>query len=113
MRKPGFRFTFLFFLIAMGACKKNEPIPTADFLINNITNNSLVPCTVSFTNKSTNAFSYEWTLSGNDSVFSTDTNAILTFRENQAGSYDIKLRAFTQSRKEWASKIKTIKILKP
>jgi PKD repeat protein len=108
MKKQAFRLSFLVFLFTIGGCKKNEPIPKADFNITG-TNNFYAPCTVSFINKSENAFSYDWSFAANDSIFSTDTNAVHVF--TVSGSYDIKLRAYTQSRKEWASSVKTIKIL--
>jgi hypothetical protein len=107
MRKQGFLLTFLFFLFVLAGCKKNDPVPTASFTFNT-TVNYIAPCTVSFTNQSENAFSYEWTFSDGDSV-STDTNAVHTFL--YAGNFDVKLRAFTPSRKEWASQVKTIRIL--
>jgi len=100
---------FIVILFSFPGCKKNEPAPTADFRID-ATNNFYAPCTVSLINKSTDAFSYEWSFFPMDSVFSTDTNAVVDFVKE--GTYSIKLRAFTQSRKEWASSVKTVKILK-
>jgi len=85
--------TFLF-----TACSKNEPLPTADFTYSG--NNEIkIPCTVKFTNRSTNAFSYDWYF-GDDST-STDTNPSHNYL--YAGKFTVELRAYTESRKEWAS----------
>lgn len=90
---------------ALGGCYKNEPIPTADFTFSG-NNNFTIPCTVKFTNRSTNAFSYDWYF-GNDSI-SADTNPSHTYAK--AGKYLVELRAYTESRREWASKRKEIVI---
>ncbi len=108
MRKQSLRLTFLLSLILLGGCKKNEPIPVADFTFDSSVHLK-APCTVIFTNRSVNTFSYEWTFSDHDSV-SADTNAVHTFLE--AGTFNVKLRAFTQSRNEWASLTKTVTVLK-
>ncbi|TSA24801.1 MAG: PKD domain-containing protein [Bacteroidetes bacterium] len=92
-------------LVALAGCYKNEPIPTADFSYSG-NNEFKIPCTVKFTNRSTNAFSYDWYF-GNDST-STDTNPRYTYVK--AGKYLVELRAYTESRREWASIRKEIVI---
>ena len=84
-------------------CYKNEPIPVAGFTYSG-TNQFTIPCTVTFNNISTNAFSYLWRY-GDDST-SVLINPVHTYM--RAGKYDVYLRAYTESRKEWASVIKTI-----
>jgi PKD repeat protein len=97
---------FLIILFSAGGCYKNEPIPAADFIF--MGNNEFhAPCDVVFTNRSVNAFSYEWAF-GDDSV-STDTNPSHTYAN--AGTYYVALRAFTESRKEWSEMINEITIL--
>lgn len=95
----------LFTVTSLTGCYKNEPVPTADFTYSG--NNSFeVPCTVQFTNRSTNAFSYDWYF-GNDST-SADTNPSFTY--TLPGKYLVELRAYTESRNEWASRRKEIVI---
>ena len=86
-------------------CYKNEPVPVADFYFSG-NNDFKVPCNVKFTNRSTNAFSYDWVF-GNDST-SADTNPSHTYVK--AGTYIVELRAYTESRNEWASKRKELVI---
>ena len=101
-----FVFSFLFtFCLSLTSCYKNEPIPTADFTFSG-NNNFTIPCTVNFTNRSTNAFSYWWNF-GNDTI-STDTNPSFTY--NVAGTYTVEFRAYTESRDEWASVRKDVVI---
>lgn len=92
-----------FLLTGITGCYKNEPVPTADFSFSG-NNDFKVPCTVKFTNRSANAFSYDWYF-GNDSV-SADTNPSHTYVK--AGTYIVELRAYTESRNEWASKRKEL-----
>lgn len=105
MKKSRNTLIFLFTALIISGCYKNEPIPTADFAFSG-NNNFDVPCTVKFTNQSTQAFSYDWYF-GNDSI-SSDTNPSHTYVT--PGKYLVELRAYTESRNEWASKRKEITI---
>jgi len=96
---------FLFFVILQTGCYENEPIPTADFTYSG-NNDFKVPCEVRFTNWSTNAFSYNWQF-GDDST-SADTNPTHTYLK--AGKFLVELRAYTESRNEWASRRQEIMI---
>lgn len=98
-------FLFLFTVMALGGCYKNEPIPSADFTYSG-NNEFKVPCTVKFTNRSNNAFSYDWYF-GDDST-STDTNPSHIYVT--PGKFLVELRSYTESRNEWASKRKEILI---
>ncbi|MBE0648065.1 MAG: PKD domain-containing protein [Bacteroidales bacterium] len=95
----------LFTALALSGCYKNEPIPTANFTYSG-NNDFKIPCTVKFTNRSTNAFSYDWYF-GNDST-SSDTNPSYTYVV--PGKYLVELRAYTESRNEWASRRQEIVI---
>lgn len=95
----------LVFFWGMSACYKNEPLPMADFSYAG-NNQFMVPCTVMFTNLSVNSFSWEWRF-GDDSIADTK-NA--THIYTRPGKYTVYLRAYTESRKEWASKIRDIVI---
>lgn len=106
IKKPLFWSAVLVFSLLLGSCEENEPVPVAAFSFTG-SNNFKAPCTVFIVNESENAFSYEWIFSDSDSVF-TDTNPVHTFLK--AGNYDIRLRAYTQSRNEWASKSQTVKV---
>lgn len=102
-----FRNTFLllFAAAALSGCYKNEPIPTADFTYSG-NNDFKIPCTVQFTNRSTNAFSYDWYF--NYDSISADTNPTYTYLK--PGKFVVELRAYTESRREWASQRKEIVI---
>jgi microbial collagenase len=79
-------------------CYKNEPVPAAAFSY--IADTAFtVPCNVQFINQSTNAFSWHWSF-GDDST-SADTNPLHIYMK--AGIFPVELRAYTESRKEWAS----------
>jgi PKD repeat protein len=65
------------------------PIPVADFLFSG--NNSPAPCTVSFTNSSTNATTYDWNFG--DGGTSTEANPQYTFAAG--GVYNIQLTAIS------------------
>jgi len=90
-------FVFCLVMIASG-CYENEPVPTAAFTFSG-DNEFKAPCNVKFTNQSTNAFSYTWYF-GDDST-SADTNP--AHRYVAVRKYLVELRAYTQSRREWAS----------
>lgn len=98
-------FLLLFILFASSACKKNEPIPTAEFSYQG-DNNFRIPCNVIFTNLSTNAFSYEWDFGDN----STSTNKDPSHTYLKPGNYTVFLKAYTESRYQWASKSQVISI---
>jgi PKD repeat protein len=98
-----YRHTFLFsilLLVILPSCFKNEPFPTADFTFAG-NNDFKVPCTVMFTNQSVNGYSWEWRF-GDDST-STMKDPIHLY--TKPGKYDVYLRAYTESRNEWASVI--------
>jgi PKD repeat protein len=95
----------LFTVVVLSGCYKNEPIPTADFTYSG-NNDFKIPCTVKFTNRSTHAFSYDWYF--NYDSISTDTNPTHIYLN--AGKYLVELRAYTESRNEWASMRKEIVI---
>lgn len=95
----------LFILLASVACKKNEPVPTASFSYQG-NNNFKVPCNVIFTNLSTNAYSYEWDFGDNSS--STDKDPSHTYLKH--GDFTVILKAYTESRYQWASTSQVISI---
>ncbi|GAB3169312.1 hypothetical protein GCM10027291_19580 [Telluribacter humicola] len=76
--------------------------PVAAFSISN--NGCTAPCTVSFTNQSSNASSYEWTFGDNTS--STQTSP--TKQYNQAGSYTVRLTANGQGGSSSTEKTVTV-----
>jgi PKD repeat protein len=96
---------FLLLLLVTGGCNKNEPIPSADFTFAG-TNQFYVPCIVQFSNNSVNAFSWEWRF-GDDSLAYVREPSHLY---RKPGKYEVYLRAYTESTKEWASVIKVVTI---
>ncbi len=96
---------FLFLLMVSGGCYKNEPVPAADFGFSG-TNQFFVPCEVQFSNYSVNSFSWEWRF-GDDSV-SYAKEPVHTY--SKPGKYEVYLRAYTESTKEWASVIRVVTI---
>ncbi|MCK9423794.1 MAG: PKD domain-containing protein [Bacteroidales bacterium] len=103
MNKRNISFSAIFMMVFCPGCYKNEPIPVAGFNYSG-TNHFTIPCTVTFNNTSTNAFSYLWKF-GDDSI-SVLTHPSHTYK--RPGKYDIYLRAYTESQREWTSLIKTI-----
>jgi PKD repeat protein len=97
-------FLSLLLLLTTG-CYKNEPVPTAGFTFSG-SNEFKVPCNVIFTNGSVNSFSWEWRF-GDDSV-STLKDPSHTY--HRPGVYSVYLRAYTESRNEWASVIRVITV---
>lgn len=87
------------------SCQKNEPIPVARFSFSG-NNQFKIPCTITFTNTSTDSYSYLWKF-GDDSV-SGLRNPIHTY--TKPGKYNVYLQAYTESQREWASVIKTFTI---
>jgi PKD repeat protein len=96
---------FLFIIASSSGCKKNEPIPTASFSYQ-ANNNLKIPCTVIFTNLSTDAFSYDWDFG--DGGTSTEKNP--THIYTKPGDFTILLKSYTESRYEWASSHQVISI---
>jgi PKD repeat protein len=106
MKKAGVILLFLSFLLAGNSCHKNEPIPKANF--NYSGNNGFhAPCNVIFDNTSANSFSWDWNFG--DGSTSTDQNPTHTY--TAAGSFVVNLKAYTESRMQWASASQTIQIL--
>jgi PKD repeat protein len=105
MKLRNISIVFVLSLFGVAACYKNEPVPTADFTYAG-SNEFRVPCTVMFTNQSVNAFSYEWRF-GDDSISTLESPKHLY---NKPGKYDVYLRAYTESRNEWASIIRVVTI---
>jgi len=101
------KFSFIFFILLFGAsgCYKNEPVPAADFVYAG-NNGFKVPCTVIFTNQSVNSFSWVWRFGDDSTATLRDPSHTYT----KPGKYEVYLRAYTESCKEWASIIKTITI---
>ena len=99
----------LFCLLLSGnSCSKNEPIPTAGFAFSG-NNGFHSPCQVLFENNSVNAFSFQWEF-GDDSVSYIKQPAHWFMKP---GTYQVKLRSYTESGKEWASVVKPVTILPP
>lgn len=77
--------------------------PTADFTFS-LNNNGQVPCTVNFTNTSTNSSSYTWYFSNTD--LSNNTNENRTY--NIPRTYDVKLVAINAGGSDSVTKQITI-----
>jgi PKD repeat protein len=113
MNKGKFAVIPLFLLLFSGGCYKNEPVPSAAFSYSG-NNQFKVPCTVQFTNQSAQAFSYDWwfgddsAMAGVDPAGSTLKDPAYTY--NKPGKFTVTLRAYTESRKEWASVTQVITI---
>ena len=95
----------VFFLFAGVSCYKKTAVPVADFSIQS-SNDSIVPDTVTIRNLSQNASSYEWNFGDNHS--STVTNPVHIY--TVAGNYTIELKAYSDSREQWATKSRVINI---
>jgi PKD repeat protein len=104
---------FLPFLLISGGCYKNEPVPSADFSYAG-NNEFAAPCMVQFSNQSMQAYSYSWWFGSDSSVFNSEAPGSTLQNPShlyqKAGTFSVTLRAYTSSRKEWASVIKTITI---
>ena len=96
---------FLCLMLAGFSCKKNEPVPVADFAFIG-SNEFQAPCHLIFENKSINSFAFHWEF-GDDSI-STIKNPEHWFIT--PGVYKIKLQSYTESGKEWASSTKSVTI---
>ncbi len=95
----------VFFLFAGVSCYKKTAVPVADFSIQS-NNDSIIPDTITFRNLSQNASSYEWNFGDNHS--STVTNPVHIY--TVAGNYTIELKAYSDSREQWATKSRVINI---
>jgi PKD repeat protein len=100
-------------VLLVSGCYKNEPVPEAGFIYSG-SNNFSVPCTVQFSNQSARAYSYDWWFGG-DSAATTvgvpgSTEKDPAHLYAKAGIFSVTLRAYSESRKEWASVIKIITI---
>jgi hypothetical protein len=108
MKRQSLWLGFLFILISGAGCYKNEPVPAADFSFSG-DNEFHAPCLLIFQNKSQNASSFLWDF-GDDStsIASAPSHSYL-----KAGTYLIRLRAYTESRNEWATAIKPVTVNPP
>jgi hypothetical protein len=106
MKIRGFHWVFFLTVFTLtSSCYKNEPVPNAGFIFIG-DNEYKAPCNLTFTNTSTNAFSFDWQFG--DGTTSVEKNPRHTY--NKPGKYIIKLRSYTQSRNEWASAENTVSI---
>jgi len=108
MKRQGLWLALFYLLLTGNSCYKNEPIPTADFSFSG-DNEFFSPCNVIFENTSTNAFSFQWD-------FGDDSSSYVRQPSHQfvkAGTYEVKLRSYTENGKEWASAAKLITIKPP
>ena len=87
----------VFVVIAGMSCHKKEPIPVSNFSFTS-SNDSIVPDTVTFHNMSENAPSCEWDFG--DQQKSTEINPVHIYRST--GDFDIMLKAYSESRQQWA-----------
>jgi len=94
-----------FLLLVSGGCYKNEPVPVAAFTYN-ATNNFTIPCKVAFINNSENSFSWEWNFGDDSTSWAKEPVKIYS----RPGNYLVTMRAYTESRKEWASASQTVVI---
>jgi PKD repeat protein len=99
MKKQVLLILSVFFLFAGMGCYKKEAVPVADFIYAS-SNDSIVPDTLTFQNKSVNAYYYKWDF-GDDQT-SSDVNPVHIY--TKGGNYTISLKAYTSSQKEWAVK---------
>ncbi len=100
-------------LMALLGCAKNEPLPVAGFAYAG-SNGFKVPCTIHFTNQSQQAYSYNWWFGADSSVTTVNVpGSVLkdpSYTYTKPGTFTVTLRAYTESRKEWATRIQTITI---
>jgi len=106
-------FASLIMILTTGSCNKNEPVPVAMFTYA-AGNEYKIPCTVNFINQSVESSSSAWWF-GTDSSITTisvpgsiDENP--TYIYKRSGTFDVTLRAYSESRQEWATMIQTITI---
>jgi PKD repeat protein len=96
----------LFLLLLSGGCAKNEPVPYAAFAFSG-TNQFMVPCTVQFINQSVDAYSWDWWAGTDSSIVGINPPASTlkdpVFTYDHPGNFTVTMRAYTESRKEWAT----------
>jgi len=97
--------TAVLFLMGGSGCYKKISIPEADFTFHG-SNDTVVPDTVTFTNLSQNAGSYEWNFG--DSQTSTETNPIHIY--TAAGSYSVSLKAYATKGDQWSTKSHVVSV---
>jgi PKD repeat protein len=105
MKRPVLLLAIVFLLIAGMACHKKEPIPVANFTLHNSDELS-VPDTVTFKNLSENSPTCEWDFG--DKQTSTEMNPVHIY--TLPGTYDIMLKAYSESREQWAIKDQKIEL---
>jgi PKD repeat protein len=105
MKGQSLRLALFFLLLIGNGCYKNELVPAADFSFSG-SNEFQSPCVVIFENKSVNAFSFQWEFGDDSSSYSKEPVHVFM----KAGNFDVKLRAYSESGKEWASIGKQIRI---
>ena len=106
MKKYGIILVLLAALLTGNSCHKNEPIPKAVFTYSG-SNDFHAPCTVIFDNESTNSFSWDWDFG--DGATSTEKSPTHVY--DSAGTYTVNLKAYTESRMQWAATSQNIQIL--
>ena|GEM_PF-666570 len=113
MIKRNIAFATLLLLLATGGCSKNEPVPVAGFAFSG-DNAYKIPCIVHFANQSATSYSYEWWFGTDSSRATIDTAGSRlkdpVFRYSRPGKYSVTLRAYTESRREWAEVTRIISI---
>jgi len=105
MTKQGLILVSFIFLFAVTGCYKNKPVPVADFSYID-ESDSLHPHTGTFRNLSQNASSYEWTFG--DTHSSTETSPVHQYPDS--GTYKVMLKAYSDTKTEWAQKNQDIKV---
>lgn len=106
MKKPLLLLAIGCSLMAGMGCHKNEPIPVANFALYHSSHDTVAPDTVTFKNLSQNAPTFEWDFG--DKKSSTETNPVHIY--TVPGNYDVVLKAFSNSRQQWAIRDQTIKL---
>lgn len=87
------------------SCYENETVPSAGFTFAG-DNEFFIPCNVMFTNHSSDSYSWEWHFGDDSTSVLKDPSHLYT----RPGTYNVYLRAYTESRKEWASVIHQVVI---
>jgi len=95
-------FLFVLSIILVSSCEEDEPPPIVSFLVDKT--EGLVPCTVVFTNESTNSTSYHWNFG--DSTESTQQN--VTHEYTSVGDFVVTLTATGEGGSNSANKTITV-----
>jgi PKD repeat protein len=98
-------FIVLVVVLSGSGCYKDKGLPTADFSYKEDID-SKVPDTVTFTNLSQNASSYEWKFG--DGTTSSNDNPVHIYKDT--GAYDVKLTSYSKGEKDWSIADKTIHV---